>query len=355
MRENEAVRSSCASEDGLPPFDVWKSVRKELPELAPELIGGVLRQGHKMLISGSSKAGKSFLLLELCAAISEGGEWLGFKCRQGRVLYINFEMDRASCLHRLDRIYDTLGIREKHGDDLVVWTLRGRAEPLDRFVPKLISRVRDMQFSAIVLDPIYKVITGDENSATDMGAFCNQFDRICDETGCSVICCHHHSKGAQGSKRVMDRASGSGVFARDPDAQLDIIQLQLTPEQKLKYRDGNATAWRMESSLREFPNIRPLDFWFDYPVHRVDTAGVLASAPAEGSALANLQKSSRRTSGLQRRERLDTAYEACNTGGPIRVNDMADFLHLTRQTVKRYLDEYPGAYLVDNGFVWKVQ
>ena len=111
----------------------------------------------------------------------------------------------------------------------------------------------------------------------------------------------------------------------------------------------------MESSLREFPNIRPLDFWFDYPVHRVDTAGVLASAPAEGSALANLQKSSRRTSGLQRRERLDTAYEACNTRGPIRVNDMADFLHLTRQTVKRYLDEYPGAYLVDNGFVWKVQ
>ena len=46
-----------------------------------------------------------------------------------------------------------------------------------------------------------------------MGAFCNQFDKICNETGSAAIYCHHHSKGAQGSKRAMDRASGSGVFA----------------------------------------------------------------------------------------------------------------------------------------------
>ena len=64
----------------------------------------------------------------------------------------------------------------------------------------------------------YKVITGDENSADQMAAFCNQFDKVADGLGCAVIYCHHHSKGAQGGKRSMDRASGSGVFARDPDA-----------------------------------------------------------------------------------------------------------------------------------------
>ena len=40
-----------------------------------------------------------------------------------------------------------------------------------------------------------------------------------------MIYCHHHSKGAQGGKRSMDRASGSGVFARDPDAMLDMTEL----------------------------------------------------------------------------------------------------------------------------------
>ena len=73
-------------------------------------------------------------------------------------------------------------------------------------------------------------ITALWNSASDMEAFCNQFDRICTAAGCAVIYWHNHSKGAQGMKKAMDRASGSGVFARDPDAQLDIIELEMTEE-----------------------------------------------------------------------------------------------------------------------------
>ena len=91
--------------------------------------------------------------------------------------------------------------------------------PLDKLVPKLIRKVQNQGFDAIIIDPIYKVITGDENNASDMGVFSNLFDKICNETGCAAIYCHHHSKGSQGFKRAMDRASGSGVFARDPDAQ----------------------------------------------------------------------------------------------------------------------------------------
>lgn len=34
---------------------VWKN----MPDLSPPLIDGVLRQGHKMLLVGPSKAGKS--------------------------------------------------------------------------------------------------------------------------------------------------------------------------------------------------------------------------------------------------------------------------------------------------------
>ena len=67
-------------------------------------------------------------------------------------------------------------------------------------------------------------------------------------------------------KKAMDRASGSGVFARDPDAQLDMIQLELSEDIANNVRDGNETAWRLESSLREFPNITPVNFWFEYPI-----------------------------------------------------------------------------------------
>ena len=50
---------------------------------------------------------------------------------------------------------------------------------------------------------------------------------------------YHHSKGIQGGKRSMDRASGSGVFARDPDALLDLIELELS-EDLLKQEENKA-------------------------------------------------------------------------------------------------------------------
>ena len=60
--------------------DDWAS----LPPLADALIEGVLRQGHKMLLAGPSKAGKSFALIELCICLAEGAPWLGrFACAQG--------------------------------------------------------------------------------------------------------------------------------------------------------------------------------------------------------------------------------------------------------------------------------
>ena len=70
-------------------------------------------------------------------------------------------------------------------------------------------------------------------------------DGFCGETGCSSIYCHHHSKGAQGAKKAMDRASGSGGFARDPDAQMDMIQLEVTEEMRSSVGEGRATAWRL--------------------------------------------------------------------------------------------------------------
>ena len=90
--------------DDLPDPENMASVWDNLPELSPPLIDGILRQGHKMLLAGPSKAGKSYALIELCCAVAEGKPWLGFNCTQGRILYVNLELDRASCLHRFKAV-----------------------------------------------------------------------------------------------------------------------------------------------------------------------------------------------------------------------------------------------------------
>ena len=136
----------------------------------------------------------------------------------------------------------------------------------------------------------------------------------------------------------MDRASGSGVFARDPDALIDLVELEVTEElftqrinhtachiykealqtcnlgyyqeevtlddlqsaaimrthferavpnildrkpwtdkiEQARHAIEISTAWRVEGTLREFAKFKPINMWFSYPVHFLDDSGVLA-------------------------------------------------------------------------------
>ncbi len=340
--------------DDLPEI-VRLSDYKDIPTILPEeLIAGVLRCGHKMLISGPSKAGKSFLLMELCIAIAEGTDWLGFHCKQGRVLYVNLEIDPNSAIDRMKKIYAKIGINMDHADNIRMWNLRGYAIPLSDLVPKLIHRVQNMGLSAVIIDPIYKVITGDENSASDMGKFCNQFDKICTELECSVVYCHHHSKGAQGAKKAMDRASGSGVFARDPDAQLDMVPLDLTREEMTNGQPENgATAYRLESNLREFANFKPKNLWFRYPVHELDDTGELDKAFAEGSPMANLTRSRKYTTPEERHDALCNAFNNANAGKPPKIAELAAYANVDYQTIVNWVNKSQGEFTRKNGRVFR--
>lgn len=255
-----------AERAGLPEPVNLGIIWEHLPDVAPVLIDGVLRQGHKMIISAPSKAGKSFALMELAIAIAEGMKWLGSRCTQGRVLYINMEIDDASCYHRFQTIYNE-GLKMNIGnnvDNITVWGLRGFSMPLSRLAPIIIEQAKKM-YKAIIIDPLYKVMDGDENSNSDVGYMVSQFDRIARETGASVIYAHHFAKGVGGDRAAIDRGAGAGTFARDPDAILTMTALDITDP-----GDATASAWRMEYVLREFPNKEPVSFWWKYPLHEIN-------------------------------------------------------------------------------------
>ena len=152
----------------------------------------------------------------------------------------------------------------------------------------------------------------------------------------------------------MDRASGSGVFARDPDAQLDMIELELTDDIKNNVRDGNATAWRLESSLREFPNITPINFWFEYPVHRVDDGGILGGMPAQGTPKAGKLNNPKNKTSDEAAEEFRTAYDALNLDGSVTVADLAGYLGISDKTVYSRLKKLDGEYLLEKGAIRRI-
>lgn len=349
--------------DNLPEI-VCLADRHAKPLPIPEaVIEGVLRKGHKMLISGPSKAGKSFLLMELAISLASGSEWLGFKCRKSKILYLNLEIDQASADQRFFNIYDRMGASSESMSNIMLWHLRGMAAPLDELAPKIIENAKRSEVDVIIIDPIYKIITGDENNASEMGRFCNQFDRIADESGCSVIYCHHHSKGAQGAKKAIDRASGSGVFARDPDAIIDltelevIIQEQGTPlEETAEVNDNPCTAWEVSGSLREFASFKPVRMFFDYPIHRLDTEGKLKNAYAAGDTEGVLALGRERLKNNQekKKELLLTAYNEIVADSPINgctKQELAEAMELSIRTIERKVKE-SGNFVIDNSRIY---
>lgn len=333
-------------DDDLPEILDFGNQLIEPPTLSPELIGGILREGNKMIITGESKAGKTCISQELAVCIAEGKPWLGkFPCQQGKVLYINLEVEEASLFHRFKSIYlanhwelgpNTHNIRP--------WNLRGFAVPLEKLSAKVIRRCKNTgPYKAIILDPLYKVQQGDENSAEAIAAFCNALDKIAHETGAAIIYDHHHPKGAVGNRKIIDRGSGSGVFARDADAICDLSFLE--PDKVIletigqQIKEGEKPM-QIAFVLRDFKDVEPINIFFKFPIHYVDTAGLLDGANVEGSAETNIQNQNKKTA-AEKRQIIEDAFEAAQENGIARIRTMATFTEVSEKTLRKYIEESP--------------
>ena len=304
----------------MPPIVNMEDISKNPPQLAPVLIEGVLRQGHKMIISAPSKAGKSFALVELALAIAGGYVWMGSKCTQGRVLYINMEIDDPSFYYRVKVVKDEMEkLVENHIENIDVWGLRGFSMPLSQLAPMVIEQAKQ-NYSAIIIDPLYKVMDGDENSNSDVSKMVAQFDRIARETGAAVIYAHHFAKGIGGDRSAIDRGAGAGTFARDPDAILTMVQLDIADP-----ADPRRSAWRMEYVLREFPVKEPVSFWWTYPVHEENDE--LDGVEVETSAT-RAEKSRDKARKEKRKQQIDDTHaavrEIIGTDGTFTANDFLE-------------------------------
>jgi hypothetical protein len=226
--------------------------------------GAILRQRRKLVIGGSSKMGKTWTLLDLALAVASGGYWLGkFKCEQGAVLYVNLELDGSTAARRAEWIATFRGIAEDDRlpaevhERFLTWNLRGKCYDLTIMLSAARKRLAEVPggLRLIVLDPIYKTYGGrDENAAGDMAGLMLELEQFADECGAAIAFAAHFSKGNQAGKEAMDRISGSGVMARDPDAIVTF-----TPHEE-------ENCFVLEASLREFAPIPSTVFEWAAPV-----------------------------------------------------------------------------------------
>ena len=218
------------------------------------VISGLLHQGSKMTIGGGSKAFKTWTMLQMAICIATGRKWLDrFETCGGAVAYINFELSEWAIRDRISKICKAMRI--EYPCNLMLLNLRGYACSSDKIIPRLEKEIAKGRYVASFFDPIYKMMGDrDENSARDIAKMLNDLEKFAVRTLNAVVYGSHFSKGNQSMKDAMDRISGSGVFARDPDTIVTMT------------KHDEDDCFTMDMILRNFPPQEPLVLKHDHPL-----------------------------------------------------------------------------------------
>lgn len=211
------------------------------------IIKGVLPQADLAVLYGESGSGKTFMALDMVAAIALGQPWRGLKVHQGAVVYIAAE-GAGGFRNRL-RAYahqHELDLR-----DLPLHVIPAAPNMLDKtdaldVAKAIVQRVE--RPSIIVVDTLAQTMPGgNENAGEDMGkvlAHCKGLRRA---TGAMVLLVHHSGKDASKGAR-----GWSGLRAA-ADVEMEVLRaddnrvLSLTKQKDGD--DGGEFGFKLETVL----------------------------------------------------------------------------------------------------------
>lgn len=255
----KAIPSAAPAAEGegdpLPALVWGKEIQSRVIVLPEELICGILHRGGKMVLGGGSKSFKTWCLADLAICIASGRQWWGRGTKQGKVIYLNLEVQAEFFETRIKEICRAKLIPVP--DDLGVWNLRGHCTDHTELLPRLAEILKGQHCAAIILDPTYKVMAKSENAQEEVAALMNSIERLGKATGAAVIFGSHFAKGNAAGKEAIDRISGSGVFARDPDAILTMT------------RHEEENVFVIDPILRNCPPIDPFCVEWTWPLMRL--------------------------------------------------------------------------------------
>jgi KaiC/GvpD/RAD55 family RecA-like ATPase len=158
------------------------------------LVRGVLPAAGLAALFGASGSGKSFLALDLCAAVAAGGEgWFACRVKSAPVVYVALEGE-----HGFSQRAKAWQLH--HGRDLP-GSLRFVMQALDLRNADDVSEIAEAVTAAgaaaglLVIDTLNRAASGaDENSVVDMGAIIAAAKDLQAKIGGLVLLIHHSGK-----------------------------------------------------------------------------------------------------------------------------------------------------------------
>ena len=241
----------------LPEIVSLREFAQNPPAIPTHIIEGILHQGCKMVLGGTSKSNRSWCLLDLAISVASGSNWWGRPCAKLPVVYLNFELHGWAIAQRLNALCAVRSDCGGLGDTLHLWNLRGHNTDLTILRPRLEEQLARHQFGLVIPDPAYKVLGArDENANGEIADFMNELEQLAQSSGAAVIVAHHFAKGDSAVKEAGDRLSGAGAWVRDPDTIM-----VLTPHEE-------PNCFTVTSILRNHPQMPEFVVSWEFPLMR---------------------------------------------------------------------------------------
>lgn len=183
------------SEDKPNRFEVISAAEFSARPSPSWIVKGVLPKAELVVLFGESGSGKSFIALDIAAAIDRGLPWRGHRVRQGRVVYI--------CAEGAGGFRNRLVAYQQHHDcQLNIGVIANAPNLLQR--EDALDVCRAIGKADVVIVDTFAQTTpgGNENAAEDMGKALSHCKGIHRATGAVVVLVHHAgkdlSRGARG-------------------------------------------------------------------------------------------------------------------------------------------------------------
>jgi AAA domain len=174
------------------------------------LIRGVVPAKAIVVVFGPPKGGKTFSVCDLTMHAAHGLDWHGCAIpRRLRVLYL--------CGEGVSGMRVRLKAWLEHHDNIGepgAFKVLPQALSLPNRVATLVESIRAFKPDIVVTDTLNTYFGGgDENSTSDMTAFCDALRYIRDQLGCAVVVIHHTGHGDSGRERgsIVLRASADVI------------------------------------------------------------------------------------------------------------------------------------------------
>ncbi len=159
------------------------------------LVQDFLPSGLISLLYADGGSGKSYLALYLAALIASGKPFLNKTTKQGRVLYLDFEVGPDLQALRLNNIANGLGIDKDILSNNLSYLRPGTQKDVAAKLDKLIPVIKEEAFDLYIIDSLGMALTADPESAKDICSFFQELVQLG-----TVLLIDHQPKPQKGDK-----------------------------------------------------------------------------------------------------------------------------------------------------------